>query len=80
MDPKLKEGFLDAAKKAAADTRTHGLMVEQEALKILAEKGVTIIDCDREAFRKRVLPQTETFVKARPEAKPVVDLIRSATA
>ena len=80
MDPKLKEGFLDAAKKAAADTRRHGLMVEQAALKILAEKGVTIIDCDREAFRKRVLPQTETFVKARPEAKPVVDLIRSATA
>ena len=80
MDPKLREGFLDAARKAAADTRTHGLMVEQEALKILAEKGVTVIDCDREAFRKRVLPQTENFVKARPEAKPVVDLIRSTTA
>lgn len=80
MDPKLRDGFLDAARKAAADTRAHGLMVEQEALKILAEKGVTVIDCDREAFRKRVLPQTENFVKARPEAKPVVDLIRSTTA
>ena len=31
MDPKLREGFLDAAKKAAADTRAHGLAVEKEA-------------------------------------------------
>src|ERR1017187_6142751 len=80
MDPKLREGFLDAAKKAAADTRTHGLEMEKEALKNLADKGVTIIECDKDAFRKRVLPQTENFVKARPEAKPVVDMIRATQA
>jgi len=39
-----------------------------------------VSDCDREAFRKRVLPQTEAFIKARPEAKPVVDLIRATSA
>lgn len=77
MEPKLRDGFLDAAQKAAADTRTHGLAVEKEALKVLADKGVTVIDCDREAFRKRVAPQTENFVKARPEAKPIVDMIKS---
>lgn len=77
MDPKLREGFLDAARKAGAETRTHGLEVEKEALAILAAKGVTVIDCDREAFRKRVLPQTDNFIKARPEAKPVVDMIRA---
>ncbi|GGH22888.1 ABC transporter substrate-binding protein [Alsobacter metallidurans] len=77
MEPKLRDGFLDAAQKAAADTRTHGLAVEKEALKVLADKGVTVIDCDREAFRKRVAPQTENFVKARPEAKPIVDAIKS---
>ena len=33
-----------------------------------------------EAFRKRVLPQTDNFVKARPEAKPVVDMIRATQA
>ena len=76
MEPKLRDGFLDAAQKAAADTRTHGLAVEKEALEALADKGVTVIDCDREAFRKRVAPQTENFVKARPEAKPIVDVIR----
>jgi tripartite ATP-independent transporter DctP family solute receptor len=80
MDPKLREGFLDAAKNAAADTRTHGLEMEKEALKNLADKGVTIVECDKEAFRKRVLPQTDNFVKARPEAKPVVDMIRATQA
>jgi TRAP-type transport system periplasmic protein len=80
MDPKLRDGFLDAAQKAAADTRRHGLAVEQEALAILVEKGVTVIDCDRELFRKRVLPQTANFVKARPEAKPIVDIIHGTQA
>jgi TRAP-type transport system periplasmic protein len=80
MDPKLREGFLDAAKKAAVDSRAHGLAVESEALKTLAEKGVSVVECDKEAFRKRVLPQTDNFIKARPEAKPVVDKIRETQA
>src|ERR1700709_1304965 len=73
MDPKLREGFLDAAQKASIDTRAHGLAVEKEALELLKSKGVTVIECDNEAFRKRVLPQTDNFIKARPEAKPMVD-------
>jgi TRAP-type transport system periplasmic protein len=80
LDPKLRDGFLDAAQKAAADTRRHGIAVEQEALAILVEKGVTVTDCDRELFRKRVLPQTENFVKTRPEAKPIVDIIHGTQA
>ncbi|GGF23074.1 ABC transporter substrate-binding protein [Aliidongia dinghuensis] len=80
LDPKLRDGFLDAASKAAADTRAHGLAVEQEALKELASKGVTLIHCDKEPFRKRVLPQTDNFVKAHPDAKPVVDAIRATQA
>ncbi|WP_213741697.1 TRAP transporter substrate-binding protein [Bradyrhizobium sp. dw_411] len=80
MSASMREGFIDAAKKAAADTRTHGLDVEKEALSQLKDKGVTVIDCDREAFRKRVLPQTDAFVKARPDAKPVIDLIRATSA
>jgi TRAP-type transport system periplasmic protein len=80
MDPKLREGFLDAAQKAAVDTRAHGLAVEQEALAAITAKGVTVVECDREAFRKRVLPQTDNFVKAHPDAKPVVDAIRATQA
>src|SRR5277367_5806102 len=45
MDPKLREGFLDAAQKAAVDTRAHGLAVEKEALTTLQEKGVTVVEC-----------------------------------
>ena len=74
-----REVFIDVTKKAAADTRAHGLNVEKEALAQLKDKGVTVIDCDREAFRKRVLPQSEAFVKARPEARQVVDLIRATS-
>ena len=80
MEPKLREGFLDAANKAGADTRAHGLAVEKEALALLSDKGVTVAECDREAFRKRVLPQSDNFAKARPEAKPVVDMIRATQA
>jgi TRAP-type transport system periplasmic protein len=80
MDPKLRDGFVDAAQKAASETRTHGLAVEKEALAALAEKGVAVVECDREAFRRRVLPQTDNFIKAHPEAKPVVDAIRATQA
>jgi tripartite ATP-independent transporter DctP family solute receptor len=77
MDAKLRDGFLDAAQQAAADTRAQGLAVEQEALEVLGQKGVTVGQCDKDAFRARVSPQTETFVRNRPDAKPIVDLIRS---
>src|SRR5256886_488682 len=80
MDPKLREGFLDAARNAAVQVRAHGLAVEKEALAALVEKGVTTVECDKEAFRKRVLPQTDNFIKTRPEAKPVVDMIRATQA
>jgi TRAP-type transport system periplasmic protein len=77
MDAKLRDGFLAAAQQAALDTRVQGLAVEQEALELLKQKGVTVIACDKAAFRQRVLPQTDAFVKAHPEAKPVVDSIRA---
>ena len=80
MDAKLRDGFLDAAQKAATDTRAHGLAVETEALAALKDKGVTVIACDKEPFRKRVAPQTDNFIKAHPEAKPVVDAIRAIQA
>jgi tripartite ATP-independent transporter DctP family solute receptor len=80
MDPKLRDGFLDAAGKAALDTRVQGLLLEQEALGVLKTKGVTVLETDRAAFRERVLPQTDAFVKAHPEAKPIVDLVHATAA
>jgi TRAP-type C4-dicarboxylate transport system substrate-binding protein len=80
MEPKLRDGFLAAAGQAAVATRAHGLAVESEALDVLRKNGVTVIDCDREAFRKRVLPQTDAFVAKYPDAKPIVDLIHGTSA
>ena len=80
LDPKLRDSFAEAASKAAEDTRAHGLAVEKEALDELKTKGVTIIPCDKEPFRKRVAPQTDAFVKAHPEAKPIVDTIQAISA
>jgi len=80
MDPKLREGFMDAAGRAAVQHRAHGLAVEQEALAQLKTNGVTITAVDKEAFRKRVLPQTEAFLRRLPDAKAVVDRVRDTVA
>ncbi len=80
MDPALRTPFLAAAHDAALATRVHGLAVEQEALNVLKSNGVTVIECDREAFRKRVLPQTDAFLKRLPASKTSIDLIRSTQA
>ena len=80
MAAPLRDSFLAAAAKAAAATRTRGLEAEKEAMEALKQKGVTIIAVDREPFRERVLPQTDAFIRAHPEAKPIIDIIRSTKA
>jgi TRAP-type transport system periplasmic protein len=80
MDAPLRDQFLAAAVEAAADTRVRGLEAEKQALDSLKQKGVEIIACDREPFRKLVAPQTDTFIKAHPEAKAIIDIVRSAKA
>jgi TRAP-type transport system periplasmic protein len=78
MDPKLRDAFVEAASQAAIDTRAHGLAVVPLALQGLQQKGVTVIDCDKEAFRQRVEPQQiDRFVKIHPDAQPIIDMIRS---
>ena len=79
LDTKLRDAFIDAAQKAAADTRAHGLDVEGEAKKVLQEKGVVINTVDKDAFRKRVAVQTENFIKQRPEAKGFIEKIKSTS-
>jgi TRAP-type C4-dicarboxylate transport system substrate-binding protein len=80
MPAQLQEPFRAAAAKAAADTRTRGLEAETEALEALKQKGVNVIVVDREPFRQRVLPQTDAFIRAHPEAKPIIEIIRSTKA
>jgi TRAP-type transport system periplasmic protein len=80
MEAPLRDQFLAAAAEAAIDTRARGLEAEKEAIETLKEKGVEIIACDREPFRKLTLPQTDAFIKAHPEAKPIIDIVRSTKA
>ncbi len=77
MEPTLRDGFLAAAGKATVATRAHGLSVVSEAMDKLKAQGVTVIEPDREAFRARVLPQTAAFVKAHPDAQPIVETIQA---
>jgi len=79
MPEATREPFLAACAAAAIDTRTRGLAAEQEALGVLKERGVEIAECDRPAFRKRALPQTERFMADHPKAKPVIELIRGTS-
>jgi TRAP-type C4-dicarboxylate transport system substrate-binding protein len=77
LDPNTQAGLLDASAKAALDTRAHGLTIASEALDMLKQKGVTVVKCDKEAFRRLVAPQTENFVKQHPDVKPIVEIVRS---
>ena len=80
MDPKLREAWLDANKKAAIATRAHGLAVEKDALAFLTQNGVKVSETDVEAFRARCAPQTESFMQRMPESKPIIELIRGTMA
>jgi tripartite ATP-independent transporter DctP family solute receptor len=80
MEPKLRDSFLEAATAATVATRSDGLAREQEALGILKQNGVTVVDCDREAFKKRVAVQTENFMKTLPASKEVIDVVRATPA
>jgi TRAP-type transport system periplasmic protein len=80
METPLRNQFLTAASQAAIDTRARGLEAENEAIETLKQKGVEIIACDREPFRKLVLPQTDEFIKAHPAAKPIIDIVQSTKA
>ena len=43
--------------------------MESEALKNLVDKGVTVVECDKEAFRKRVAPQTDKLHQGAPRSE-----------
>jgi len=77
MQPDLRDGFLAAAKAAALDARAHGLGIVNEAIGVLKERGVTVSDCDREAFRKRVQPLVQKFAGQHPEVQPILDKIQA---
>ncbi len=80
MAPDLRDRFLDAVRKATLDTRAHGLSVEAEAKDALRARGVAIETVDKAPFRERVRPQTDRFLAAHPDMRPVVEAVRATSA
>ena len=76
----VRDPFVEAIGQASVAMRAKSTAANSEAMSLLGNNGVTITKCDRDAFRKRVEPQTAAFVKARPDAKPIVDIIQSTAA
>ena len=72
-----RDGLLLAIKQATDDWFTRAATVEDEAVSELKGKGVTVHDCDRAAFRERVMPLWDRFAQTTPGAKPMIDAIRA---
>lgn len=76
LSPALREGLLTAVRQATEDQFKRAAEVEAGAIKELQAHGVTVEECDREAFRTRVAPMWDSFVKATPNAAPMLKAIR----
>ena len=71
-----RDGLLKAVSEATHAQFARAAQVEADALADLKAKGVTIAECDREAFRQRVRPLWERFAQQTPGAKDFLDAVR----
>ncbi len=76
MQPSLRDALLLAVDQATADHFQRAAEVEAAAMAELGKRGVTIAQCDRAAFRARVLPLHASFVKATPGAKAFLEAVQ----
>ncbi len=63
-------------REATTDQFNKAAQIEADAIEALKAKGVTVEDCDREAFRARMQPMWDNFIQTTPGAKPMFDAIR----
>jgi TRAP-type transport system periplasmic protein len=71
-----RDGLLKAVQDATDDQFQRAAQVEVDAIEELKTKGVTVEDCNREAFRERVRPMWDRFVTQTPGAKGLLDAVR----
>jgi TRAP-type transport system periplasmic protein len=76
MKPKLRDGVLLAVSQATDDHFNRASQLEAQAIDNLKKLGVTVADCDRAAFQKRVLPQHDSFIQKAPGAKSFMDAVQ----
>jgi tripartite ATP-independent transporter DctP family solute receptor len=73
LKPELRDGLLLAVEQATLDHWDRSAAIEADAVETLKQGGVTVEDCDRDAFRERVRPLWDSFVQKTPGAKPFFD-------
>jgi tripartite ATP-independent transporter DctP family solute receptor len=76
LPPVQRDGLLKAVSEASQDQFARAAEVEAEALAGLKAKGVTIAECDRDAFRERVRPLWDRFAQQTPGAKDFLEAVR----
>jgi tripartite ATP-independent transporter DctP family solute receptor len=75
LPPAQRDAVLQAVRDATTDQFNKAAQIEADAIEALKAKGVTVENCDREAFRSRMQPMWDRFVQATPGAKPMFDAI-----
>jgi tripartite ATP-independent transporter DctP family solute receptor len=73
LSPNLSQGLLTAVKQATDEHSNRAAKIEADAVESLKQLGVTVEECDRNAFRDRVKPLWDTFTKQTAGAKAFVD-------
>jgi TRAP-type transport system periplasmic protein len=76
LAPNLRDGLLAAVKGATEEQFARASQIEADAIGSLKEKGVTVNECNREAFRERVRPLWEKFAQQTPGAKDFLEAVR----
>jgi tripartite ATP-independent transporter DctP family solute receptor len=73
----LRDGLIASAEAAAVEARPYALGVAHDAIDVLKQRGVTVADCDRDEFRRRVEPLIEKFTGQHPEVRPILKAIHA---
>jgi tripartite ATP-independent transporter DctP family solute receptor len=70
-----RDGLLQAVREATTEQFQRAAKIETDAIAGLKEKGVTVQDCNRDAFRELVVPMWNRFAEKTPGAKALLDAI-----
>ena len=77
MPADQRDALLRAITEATADWFKRAATAEDDAVAELKSKGVVVHDCDRAAFKAKVMPLWDQFAQATPAAKPMIEAVRA---
>ena len=75
LSPKLREGVVAAGEEAVRQQRVLASQAEDKALAGLKTLDVQVVDCDRTAFRRAVMPLWQEYAAKYPDMQPVLQSI-----